>query len=510
MSPQGGGCSSSVSWFTSPFPLGRWGTSLLVSLLLHGGGVVVLVLVAILLPLLHLLSLLLPCHSLGENIKESFRRLGLIHVLISRPICFLCPLSLFPFVLARFPFRPVFFRPVFFSSSAFFALAPADSTQIDMQLWILGSGQDFWLRPSGQPTGSKAGAIGVWVGLGLVRTWFLVCWAFAVARSRSPKSRSCSRTSVHQSDFLIWGGYRPARYSNNATRFRFCRVGCRARDEPLADRVYHCSYFGTLHAKGKRRDASVHLALYDHFCGWLRVCVWLGTAKSYLLTILFLLLDAIIVIAISCMALSRTGRSSAAVHAPAVTRAVAVVIFLAGSNLWLKFRDLALRNVTIPEKSQLRRVREVRGGFWFALLPDHPEHDPDFAFYTGNPWDLGWRRNLSQVFGESLWDCLLPWTQPPRVRRYADDRHVTDFEMSDAFWEWVRDRKGNRSRTAGSGSAVSGQQREADAAGASTVGAGTSIVAFSPASPLRSLSPPRPPTSPPPRAPHEIPLPSSP
>jgi hypothetical protein len=214
------------------------------------------------------------------------------------------------------------------------------------------------------------------------------------------------------------------------------------------------------------------------------------------------------VVIISFIAVSRVDRSSAVVHVPAVIRAVAVAIFLAGSNLWLKVRDLALRNVTIPEKTQLRRVREVRGGFWFALLPDYPDHDPDFQFYTGNPWDLGWRRNLSQVFGERLWDCLLPWTQPPRVRRYADRRHVTDFEMSDAFWEWVRDKKENRFRAAGSGSAVSGQQREADAAGAS-IAAGTSTVAFSPASPPRSLSSKRPPTSPPPRAPHEIPLPSS-
>jgi hypothetical protein len=397
----------------------------------------------------------------------------------------------------------IFFPPTLLSLSSGRA-----NFSSDMQLWNVVSGGDLWLSPSGQPTGSKAGAIGVWVGLGLVRTWFLVCWAFAVARSYTPRSRLCGRTTIHQSDFLIWGGYRPALYSDDARRFRFCRVSCPARQEPLSDRVYHCSHIGSLQAKGHRRHAHLHLVLYDHFCGWLRVCVWLDTIKSYLLAIFFLLLDAIIVITISLYAISRHGRSSLLAHAPAVTRAVVVAIFLAGSNLWLKFRDLAIRNVTIPEKSQLRRVAEVRGGFWFALLPDHPEHDPDFQFYTGNPWDLGWRRNLSQVFGVSLWDCLLPWTQPPRVRRYADRRHDTDFEMSDAFWEWVRGVKENRSRTAGSRSAVSGQQREADATDAS-IGAGTSTVVFSLASPPRSLPSERQPTSPPPRAPHEIPLPSS-
>lgn len=385
------------------------------------------------------------------------------------------------------------------------------STSTVKQLWRYGSGGDLWLLPSGHSTASKGQALGIWVGLGLVRTWFLVCWAFAVARSYTPRSRMCGRTSIHQSDFIFWGDpNRPLRYADNARRFRKCRGACRARDEPLSDRVYHCSYFEALHKKGKRDGADVHLALYDHFCGWLRVCVWLDTMKSYLLTIFFLLLDGIIVMIVSFIAISRQGRSSATVHVPAVTRAVAVAIFLAGSNLWLKVRDLALRNVTISEKHQLRQVAGVRGGFWFALLPDRPEHDPDFQHFRGNPWDLGWQRNLSQVFGESLWDCLLPWTQPPRVRYYADHRHVTDFEMSDAFWEWVRDKKENRFRAAGSGSAVSGQQREAGAAGAS-IGAGTSIVAFSPASSPRSLSSnvhPR--QQSPQRTPQEIPLPPSP
>ncbi|KAK2596329.1 hypothetical protein N8I77_013225 [Diaporthe amygdali] len=360
------------------------------------------------------------------------------------------------------------------------------------QLWNV-VGEDLWLRPSGQSTGSKAGAVGVWVGLGLVRTWFLLCWAIAVVRSRSPRSdaRLRGRPSVHQCDFFIWG-QRPAIYRDNARRFRFCKLGCRARGEPLADRVYHCSYFATLQAKGQRMDAS------------------LDTIKPYLLTILFLLLDALSVIIISFIAISTTTRSSALVHVPAVTRAVAVVIFLASSMLWQKFRDLALRNVTIPEKSHLRMVGCLPGGYWFALLPDHPGDAPIIAHFPGNPWDLGWRRNLGQVFGTRLWDCLLPWTQPPRVRLYTDPRHVTDFEMSDAFWEWVSDKRENRLRTAGSESASSGQERESDAAGTSIVFAGASNVAFSPVSSPRSLSLARPPTSPPPRAPHEIPLPSSP
>ncbi|KAI3395643.1 hypothetical protein diail_1008 [Diaporthe ilicicola] len=241
------------------------------------------------------------------------------------------------------------------------------------------------------------------------------------------------------------------------------------------------------------------------------VGIWVGlgllnTIKPYLLTILFLLLDAIIVIISSSIALSKSNHKAATLHAPAVIRAVTVVILLAGNNLWFKFRDLALRNITIPEKNQLRRVAGVDGGFWFALLAEQPEEDPDFQHFIGNPWDLGWRRNLSQVFGS--WDCLLPWTQPPRVRRYAKGHLVTDFEMSDAFWEWVSDRRENRSRAAGSGSAVAQEQRETDAAGAS-IAAETSTATFLPASPSRPLSLPRPPNSPPTRAPHEIPLPLS-
>lgn len=224
-----------------------------------------------------------------NNTSISSFFLGLLHFLASLPP----PLPLSAFIPS--PFVPSSSRPNFLSSHLLLVpsslvqsfsslpslvcllrvhITPADSPPIDMQLWGVACGGKTWTRPAGPSTGEKVSAVGVWVGLGLVRTWFLLCWAFAVVRSYAPRSNSrlCGRTTVHQSDFLIWG-HLPDRYSNDAMRFRFCRVGCRARDEPLADRVYHCSYIGTLHAKGKREDASVHLALYDHFCGWLRVCV---------------------------------------------------------------------------------------------------------------------------------------------------------------------------------------------------------------------------------------------
>lgn len=404
-----------------------------------------------------------------------------------------------------------------------------------IDLWGVAGGAS-WLKPSGSTTGSKAGAVVIWVGLGVVRTWFLLCWAIAVARSYSPKTRLSGRKSVQQSDIDTWRGYRPARPSNNTQRLRFCKRNCPARDEPLADRVYHCSYIQTLHEKGLRRDACVHLPLYDHFCPWLRICVYLDTIKPYLLSILFLVLDATLVLITSIIAMSRHKRSSAVVHAPATFRAVAVVIFLAFSNLWFKFEDLALRNVTLPEESQMEDV-----GFCFAISLDRPHdhHAHTFASYIGNPWDLGWRKNLSQAFRERVWDCLLPWTQPPRVLHYADRHQVTDFEMSDRFWDWVAEKRAEWSGPAASRSAATDHRRGADTAGASTH-AGTSTVAFSPRSPSpslprlslptipplldpheiplpsspRELSPPlsrlSPPTIPPPLAPHEIPLPSSP
>lgn len=253
-----------------------------------------------------------------------------------------------------------------------------------------------------------------------------------------------------QADFSATMGNLSGIPRDRSGRPRFCgRHGCVDPNRPLADRVYHCSHLGEKCEKDARRPRhGVHLPVYDHFCGWLRVSVYLDTIKPFLLLMAFLLLDAVIVFSCSIAAMSLPEGQATVVHAPMMVLAAIIVLWLCWQHVHLKFWHLAMRNITMPE---MGRMRLTRGGSILFAIRLNPTQDFFLESYRGNPWDLGWR-NLHQVFGG--WDCLLPHTQPPRCVGYGLGSR-SDFEMSDEFWRWVEEKERvHRARAAGPRPAV--------------------------------------------------------
>lgn len=183
------------------------------------------------------------------------------------------------------------------------------------------------LAPSSSHASTRAGALTILVGLGLVRTELIVSWL--VTQMRRPAHRVCGRRAVMQSDIHTKSGSSPDVPADRSGRPRFCKHvhssrGCFDGDRPLADRVYHVTDIGKKCEKDQKMRG-VHLPLYDHFCHWIGVVVWLDTIKPYLLCLIFLFLDAVIVIGSSLTALGLSGRTSALLYAPTVVLASLVV-----------------------------------------------------------------------------------------------------------------------------------------------------------------------------------------
>ncbi|ROW06646.1 hypothetical protein VPNG_06741 [Cytospora leucostoma] len=307
----------------------------------------------------------------------------------------------------------------------------------------MGSGDFFLDEPS---VFAKAGALTILVGLGLVRTELIVSWL--AMQMRRPKHRLCGWKTVMQSDDYTRSGFYPDVPADRSFRLRFCKYvhtsrGCFDGDRPLADRVYHVTHIGKK-CERDQKMRGVHLPLYDHYCHWIGAVVWLDTIKPYLLFLVFMALDALIVIASSIAAMALPARTSGLIYAPVVVLASLIVALLAFDNAWKRWKSLAFENITIQE---CKEVHASSGGFWFAIAMEGTGQDGEYSWffrrYGGNPWDLGIRSNIHQAFG-GLLDCLLPWTQPPRVRRYADRSQVSDFEMSEHFWKWVEEQRRER------------------------------------------------------------------
>ncbi|KAI1498115.1 hypothetical protein F5X99DRAFT_432243 [Biscogniauxia marginata] len=235
----------------------------------------------------------------------------------------------------------------------------------------------------------KATWVGAWVQC-LVITWFCdIHW-----RPKYPSGKSIMQADDGILNYVEHGsipyveGYRPRR----------CPSGC---DFDLTDRVYHCTNRGSC------------LPVYDHYCEYFRVTVYLRTMKPYLYVLIFLPLDGVFTIATSIAALASGNHLLVVQYVVVLIIATAMVIWFAFYNTQHQLRHLAWSNIVAVERAHnlwniALRFKDAQGEW---RLQPH-------KFYE-NPWDLGHRENLLQVFGHQWYQWLFFWWAPDRVSRYG-------------------------------------------------------------------------------------------
>ncbi|KAI1775893.1 hypothetical protein F4818DRAFT_458006 [Hypoxylon cercidicola] len=226
---------------------------------------------------------------------------------------------------------------------------------------------------------------------------FVTSWLFD-RHWTPPKNPSMKR--IMQADSSLWadallGGrlvYEEGR------RPRKCPFGCRF---DLSDRAYHCS--------------KVHrcLPVYDHFCGYLWSTVYLRTMKPYCFVLVFLPLDAVYSLAVSVVALSQPSTRWSAPFVGSIILCCVVVTMVVMNNALPNLKRLVWKNTVGPELFNeiwtLAFKCQERVGWRLRL------HD-----FETNPWDLGFRANFRQVFGEHWWMWPFFWWNPERVSRYGN------------------------------------------------------------------------------------------
>ena len=194
--------------------------------------------------------------------------------------------------------------------------------------------------------------VGAWVQM-LVITWF--CdkrWRSPTDPKNIMQIEPGDISRALDSDRGFWfpyeeGKFRPCvrgiffgqlthldRRPRDCTRSNACRFG---NSLGIADRVYHCSRFDRC------------LPLYDHYCPFLKCTVYLRTIKPYLFVLVFLPLDSLFSIALSCYALSYA--RVLVVHLSlSIFLSAAAMIFVCVRWTQGKIRLLAFRNVVYPER----------------------------------------------------------------------------------------------------------------------------------------------------------------
>ncbi|RYP90475.1 hypothetical protein DL770_003386 [Monosporascus sp. CRB-9-2] len=168
--------------------------------------------------------------------------------------------------------------------------------------------------------------------------------------------------------------------------------------------------------------------LFDHFCKFIRISVYLRTIKLYLYMLIFLPLDLIVTLAFASFATSQsTGRSALMFCVPIIC-ASPVLIEVVLENAIAQWYLLAWKNQLHGEGRSVTLVFKVRVRHQRTIL-----HCKQYD--NMNPWDLGYKENFKQALGETWLVRLCPWIPPARVRNYfKNPGRATDFIFREEVW----------------------------------------------------------------------------
>ncbi|RYP63988.1 hypothetical protein DL769_006814 [Monosporascus sp. CRB-8-3] len=182
------------------------------------------------------------------------------------------------------------------------------------------------------------------------------------------------------------------------------------------DRVYH------------EDQSNRCLPLFDHFCRFMMISVYLRTIKLYLYMLIFLPLDLIVTLAFASLATSQsTGRSALMFCVPIIC-ASPVLIEVVIENAIAQWYLLAWKNQLHGEGRSVTLVFKVRVRHQRTIL-----HCKQYD--NMNPWDLGYKENIKQALGETWLVRLCPWIPPARVRNYfKNPGRATDFIFREEVW----------------------------------------------------------------------------
>ncbi|KAH6675246.1 hypothetical protein F5X68DRAFT_246402 [Plectosphaerella plurivora] len=206
---------------------------------------------------------------------------------------------------------------------------------------------------------------------------------------------------------------------------------CQNGQKRRKDRMYH-GYWPKLN--NGLVDAC--LPLYDHWCHYICVLVYLHSIKSYILTMTYLVLYGVFVFVVTVWAATRPEFEHVKKYAVGISVFSCIMVVWVGmNNLTDKVYNLVLRNVV---------GYESRHPSIFTMA--FPVAD---KFVIGNPpacpWDQGsWRKNWTHTMGPG-WLAWIPFWQPQRVRDYDDpNKYDFDEKFGPNFERWTRSAKNAR------------------------------------------------------------------
>lgn len=274
-----------------------------------------------------------------------------------------------------------------------------------VRLLLRSADEDSWVYTPNLPAGVVIVTIFSLLKIGAVGSWI---WALKISWWRPYHHKRPTKKGTMQTEVWVWqnvsayariGGWNPFCMD----RTRWCRRCLPAR-VPLGDRTYHCV----------RTDK--HYPMFDHYCNWIWVVVYLDTIKAYMLHMYYYFLENVFTIIVCVWAITEEGLRLAAGPPIVVLVLSSLVAFgLLRPNIQTQTKNLVLYNRLHSE--------HPKTGFQFWMVRVTPDRNGlvnvRFMPLARNPWDLGKWNNLHSVFGKSIWTWPLFWVWPERVTQYG-------------------------------------------------------------------------------------------